>query len=163
MRGRKPIQNATSELMSNPGKRPLNSHEPKPGELYAAPGWMRAAQPEGWAYAITNAPAGLLNLLDRSVLAICVVAEDIHREAAESVAQYGLLTKSAQCGATTAIALSRYPQQAGADHAQGGSRAPLLAVQLQPGASGARSTGWPVRRWLGTCQIEVELATSRYV
>ncbi len=85
--------------MGNPGKRALNRREPKPaGELYAAPGWMSAAQREGWAYAITNAPAGLLKLLDRSVLAIWVVAEDIHREAAEKVAQYGLLTKSPNAG-----------------------------------------------------------------
>lgn len=52
----------------------------------------------GWAFAITNAPYGLLKQLDRSVLAIWVVAEDLHREAAEKVAQYGLLTKSPNAG-----------------------------------------------------------------
>ena len=50
------------------------------------------------AYAITNAPYGLLKQLDRSVLAIWVVAEDPHREAAEKIAQYGLLTKSPNAG-----------------------------------------------------------------
>ena len=99
MRGRKPIPTATKALMGNPGKRPLNKREPQPkGELYAAPEWMSDSQREGWAYAITNAPRGLLKLLDRSVLAIWVVAEDLHREAAEKVAQYGLLTKSPNAG-----------------------------------------------------------------
>jgi P27 family predicted phage terminase small subunit len=99
MRGRKPIPTATKELMGNPGKRPLNMREPQPkGELYAAPEWMSDSQREGWAYAITNAPHGLLKLLDRSVLAIWVVAEDLHRAAAEKVAQYGLLTKSPNAG-----------------------------------------------------------------
>ncbi len=53
---------------------------------------------EGWAYAIVNSPQGLLKKLDRSVLAIWVVAEDMHREAAEKVTQYGLLTKSPNAG-----------------------------------------------------------------
>ena len=87
------------ELEGNPGKRPLNNAEPKPeGDLYAAPEWMSDTQREGWAYAITNAPYGLLKQLDRSMLAIWVVAEDLHREAAEKIAQYGLLTKSPNAG-----------------------------------------------------------------
>ena len=99
MRGRRPKPTALKELEGNPGKRPLNKHEPKPeGDLYAAPEWMTEAQREGWAYAITNAPYGLLKQLDRSILAIWVVAEDLHREAAEKIAQYGLLTKSPNAG-----------------------------------------------------------------
>ena len=99
MRGRKPIPTATKELMGNPGKRALNKREPQPkGELYAAPTWMSDSQREGWAYAITNSPPGLLKLLDCSVLAVWVVAEDLHRQAAEKVAQFGLLTKSPNAG-----------------------------------------------------------------
>jgi P27 family predicted phage terminase small subunit len=45
-----------------------------------------------------HVPYGLLNQLDRSVLASWVVAEDLHREAAEKIAQYGLLTKSPNAG-----------------------------------------------------------------
>ena len=59
---------------------------------------MTDSQREGWCYAITHAPYGLLKQLDRSVLAIWVVAEDLHREAAEKIAQYGLLTKSPNAG-----------------------------------------------------------------
>ena len=99
MRGRKPKPTALKELEGNPGKRRLNQREPKPtGDLYAAPGWMTDSQREGWAYAITHSPHGLLKHLDRSVLAIWVVAEDLHREAAEKIAQYGLLTKSPNAG-----------------------------------------------------------------
>jgi hypothetical protein len=95
MRGRRPKPTALKELEGNPGKRPLNQREPKPdGDLYGAPEWMTDSQREGWAYAITHAPYGLLKQLDRSMLAIWVVAEDLHREAAEKIAQYGLLTKS---------------------------------------------------------------------
>ncbi len=99
MRGRSPKPTALKELEGNPGKRPLNKREPKPaGDLFAAPTWMTDTQREGWAYAITHAPYGLLKQLDRSILAIWVVAEDLHREAAEKIAQYGLLTKSPNAG-----------------------------------------------------------------
>lgn len=99
MRGRRPKPTHLKQLEGNPGKRPLNTREPRPeGDLYAAPEWMTDSQREGWAYAIVNAPVGLLKQLDRSILAIWVVAEDLHREAAEKVAQYGLLTKSLNAG-----------------------------------------------------------------
>ena len=68
-------------MEGNPGKRPLNKREPKPkGDLFAAPERMSDTQREGWAYAITNSPYGLLKQLDRSSLAIWVVAEDLHRK-----------------------------------------------------------------------------------
>ncbi len=99
MRGRRPKPTALKEMEGNPGKRPLNQREPKPkGDLFAAPEWMSDTQREGWAYAITNSPYGLLKQLDRSILAIWVVAEDLHREAAEKIAQFGLLTKSPNAG-----------------------------------------------------------------
>lgn len=99
MRGRRPKPTALKELEGNPGKRALNKHEPQPeGDLYAAPEWMTPSQREGWAHAITHAPYGLLKQLDRSMLAIWVVAENLHREAAEKVAQYGMLTKSPNAG-----------------------------------------------------------------
>jgi P27 family predicted phage terminase small subunit len=99
MRGRKPTPTHLKRLAGNPGKRPLNSQEPVPdGNLHAAPGWMSEGQREGWAYAITHSPHGLLKKLDRSILAIWVVAEDLHREAAEKIGQYGLLTKSPNAG-----------------------------------------------------------------
>jgi P27 family predicted phage terminase small subunit len=99
MRGRKPAPTHLKRIRGNPSKRPLNDREPVPeGDLFAAPEWMTDIQREGWAYAITNSPHGLLKYLDRSVLAIWVVAEGLHREAAEKIAQYGLLTKSPNAG-----------------------------------------------------------------
>jgi P27 family predicted phage terminase small subunit len=99
VRGRKPMPTHIKELMGNPGKRAINKREPVPtGELYAAPEWMSETQREGWAYAITHSPKGLLKQLDRSILSVWVVAEDLHRGAAEKIAQYGLLTKSPNAG-----------------------------------------------------------------
>lgn len=99
MRGRRPKPTLLKEIEGNPGKRAINKCEPRPeGDLYAAPIWMSDTQREGWAFAITHAPYGLLKQLDRSILAIWVVAEDLHREAAEKITQYGLLTKSPNAG-----------------------------------------------------------------
>jgi P27 family predicted phage terminase small subunit len=99
VRGRPPKPTLIKQAQGNPGKRPLNMREPQPeGELYGAPKWLSETQREGWAFAITNAPPGLLKELDRSVLAIWVVAEDLHREAAEKIALYGMLTKSPNAG-----------------------------------------------------------------
>lgn len=53
---------------------------------------------EGWCYAIEHAPAGLLKKLDRTVLMIWVVAEDLHRQAAEKLAKFGLLTQAPNSG-----------------------------------------------------------------
>jgi P27 family predicted phage terminase small subunit len=99
MRGRPPKPTLIKRMQGNPGKRPLNTREPQPdGELYGAPKWLSDTQREGWAFAISSSPPGLLKELDRSVLAIWVVAEDLHREAAEKITQYGLLTKSPNAG-----------------------------------------------------------------
>jgi P27 family predicted phage terminase small subunit len=142
MRGRKPTPTHLKELHGNPGKRRLNKNEPRPdGELYAAPEWMSASQREGWAYAITCSPHGLLKCLDRSVLAIWVVAEDLHREAAEKIAQYGLLTRSPNAGlplqSPYLAILNKQAQimlKAGAE--LGFSPSSRTRVQVAPGARG---------------------------
>jgi P27 family predicted phage terminase small subunit len=63
--------------------------EPVPdGELVAtAPEWMSPGQQESWAYAMANAPKGLLKAIDRGVLAVWVEAEDRHRTAAQQQAK----------------------------------------------------------------------------
>jgi P27 family predicted phage terminase small subunit len=145
MRGRKPKPTALREMEGNPGKRPLNRREPKPkGDLYAAPEWMSATQREGWAYAVTHAPYGLLKQLDRSVLAIWVVAEDLHREAAEKITQYDLLTKSPNAGlplqSPYLAILNKQAQimlKAGAE--LGFSPSSRTRVQLEVGLSGPLS------------------------
>jgi P27 family predicted phage terminase small subunit len=86
-------------IRGNPGKRPLNDSEPIPeGDLVDPPDWMSEGQKTGWNYAIENAPVGLLKKLDRSVLAAWVVAEDLHRRAAEMIEKFGILTKAPNTG-----------------------------------------------------------------
>jgi len=46
-----------------------------------APSWMSESQKEGWRYALSKAPRGVLKAIDRGVLAIWVEAEDRHRRA----------------------------------------------------------------------------------
>lgn len=95
MKGRKPKPTYLKLVSGNPGKRPVNVAEPKPtGDLAAAPEWFTDDQREGWAYAIAHAPPGMLRLLDRSILAIWVVAESYHRQAAQAVSKFGIMTKS---------------------------------------------------------------------
>lgn len=94
MRGRKPKPTWLKVVAGNPGRRPLNEDEPIPvGDLADAPEWMTETQKVGWRYAIEHAPLGLLKRLDRSVLVVWVVAEDLHRDAAEKVARFGSVIK----------------------------------------------------------------------
>ena len=77
----------------------MNKNEPMPtGDLVDPPEWMSESQKAGWNYAIANAPRGLLKKLDRSVLTVWVVAEDLHRRASEQVDKFGILTKAPHTG-----------------------------------------------------------------
>jgi len=99
MRGRKPTPSHLKVLRGNPGKRALNHNEPIPvGDLADPPAWMSETQRSGWNYAIEHAPAGLLRKLDRSVLTVWVVAEELHRRASEQVEKFGILTKAPHTG-----------------------------------------------------------------
>ncbi len=99
MKGRKPKPTRLKQLAGNPGKRPLNDAEPIPeGDLNEPPIWLTESQKEGWRYAIEHAPKGLLKQLDRTVLTVWVIAEDLHRQAAEKVAKFGLLTQAPNSG-----------------------------------------------------------------
>jgi P27 family predicted phage terminase small subunit len=95
MRGRKPKPIYLKLLAGNPGKRPINTHAPAPpGELFEAPDWLSESQRAGWAYAIAYSPPGLLRMLDRSLLVVWVVAEDLHRQALAEVGKLGLVVKT---------------------------------------------------------------------
>jgi len=66
------------------GGRKPNAQEPiPPGALSEPPAWLTDDQKTAWAYALDNAPLGLLRRLDRGVLTIWIVAEDAHRRAAQ--------------------------------------------------------------------------------
>lgn len=93
--GRKPIPTHLKVLTGNPGKRPLNPDEPMPeGDLIEPPAWLTESQKSGWRVAIEDAPRGMLKRIDRSVLTVWVVAEDLHRTASEAVVKFGLVTKT---------------------------------------------------------------------
>lgn len=93
--GRKPTPTLMRVLTGNPQHRPMNAaEEVPPGELFDAPEWMSDQQREGWRHAIDHAPKGLLRNLDKSLLAAWVIAEDMHRTAATSVARVGLMIRS---------------------------------------------------------------------
>jgi phage terminase small subunit len=94
MRGRKPVPTTLRKLHGNPRKVGLPKFEPKPdGDLSTAPEWLTEEQKTGWAYALTNSPPGMLKQIDRSVLVVWAVAEDLHRQAATAQAQVGLLMR----------------------------------------------------------------------
>ena len=90
-----PIPTHLKLIRGNPGRRPINKREPQPaGELQDAPEWLTEGQKIGWRYAIEHAPRGLLKRLDSAVLTIWVIAQDTHQQAAEKLAQHGMLIKA---------------------------------------------------------------------
>ncbi len=95
MRGRKPKPTLLADLHGRPRKTTPPPAEPKPvGELSDSPDWLTEAQQAGWTYALRHAPPGLLKRLDRGALAVWVVAEDLHRQAAVAQSKTGLLVKT---------------------------------------------------------------------
>ena len=95
MRGRKPVPTVLADLHGRPRKAPPPKNEPKPvGDLSDAPEWLSEAQKSGWLYALRHAPPGLLKRLDRGALAVWVVAEDLHRQAAVAQGKNQLLVKT---------------------------------------------------------------------
>lgn len=97
MRGRKPKPSYLRALDGNAGRRPDNPDEPVPVEPLKGdepPPWMNGTQAAGWRYAMKHAPDGMLRSLDRSILSVWVVAEDMHRDAAERVGKLGTILKS---------------------------------------------------------------------
>ena len=61
------------------------------GDLGEPPGWLSAAQREGWRYAVAHAPPGLLSWIDRGLLTIWVVSQDLHRQATTALNNETLL------------------------------------------------------------------------
>jgi phage terminase small subunit len=70
--------------------------EPKAeGDLLAEPPpGLTPGQAEAWLYAVTHAPKGVMRAIDKAVLFVWVVSEDLHRQAAEAQATTSLLLKT---------------------------------------------------------------------
>jgi P27 family predicted phage terminase small subunit len=77
-----------------------------------APAYFSDAQRVVWDYAIAHAPAGLLKLLDTSVLEIWVVACVFHREAVQRVGASGQVIKTQAGYPITSPYLSNANKQA---------------------------------------------------
>jgi P27 family predicted phage terminase small subunit len=97
IRGRKPKSAITHIINGNPGKRPINEHEPvADGALGEPPPDLTPDQLKLWAYAIQHAPAHVLRLIDRDVLRAWVIAGDLHRKAAAIIEAEGLISTGAE-------------------------------------------------------------------
>ena len=70
MRGRKPIPTALKMALGNPGKRPLNMHEPKPvTAIPTCPAHLMPAAKTEWKLARYLHDLGVISELDRAALA----------------------------------------------------------------------------------------------
>lgn|SRR5690606_1386574 len=99
MRGRKPTPTALKIIAGNPGRRPLNAHEPQPRtDLAAPPEWMTERQKTTWSEVVALSPPGLLKDVDASVFSVWVVAFDLYQEASNKLARTGMLIKAPNTG-----------------------------------------------------------------
>ena len=97
-RGRKPNPTALKALEGNPGKRPLNEHEPVPPKgAIRCPAWLEAEAKKEWKrLAPTLEAMGILTTVDISAFAGYCQAYARWKEAEEFITQHGsiLRTKS---------------------------------------------------------------------
>lgn len=82
-----------ADLHGRPRKDKPPPNEPKPvtGDLADPPDYLSEQQRTGWRYAIEHAPPGLLKRIDRGMLTVWIVAEDLHRQAVRAQNQLGAL------------------------------------------------------------------------
>ena len=95
MRGRKPKPTSLKLINMSHNIRKDSGSEPQPeGDLCAPPEDLSEKQKVLWRHAIEHAPRGLLRHLDAQMLAIWVIAADMHHEAMLQVQKYGMVVKS---------------------------------------------------------------------
>lgn len=96
-RGRKPKPTAVKVLEGNPGKRELNTNEPKPKrtKLPKCPEWLETEAKAEWKRLAKNLfELGLLTDLDVQVFASYCQAYARWREAEEFLTQHGSIVKT---------------------------------------------------------------------
>ena len=95
-RGRKPKPTAIKELEGNPGKRPLNAHEPRPErKAPACPKWLEPEAKKEWRrLAKKLEQLGVLTEADMSVFASYCQAYARWKEAEEFITQHGSIFKT---------------------------------------------------------------------
>jgi P27 family predicted phage terminase small subunit len=96
MRGRRPVPTRIKVLTGNPGKRPLNEHEPRPEPAIPdCPPQLGPLAREEWNRLITELSSlGMITALDRSALATYCNAYGLWAEATEAIQKYGTMVKS---------------------------------------------------------------------
>jgi P27 family predicted phage terminase small subunit len=96
MRGRRPKPTRIKALTGNPGKRPLNAHEPRPEPALpeCPPELSPAAQREWSRLAGELSKLNLITNLDRGALATYCGAYGMWAEAMEQIQKYGTMVKS---------------------------------------------------------------------
>jgi P27 family predicted phage terminase small subunit len=96
MRGRRPKPTRLKLLTGNPGKRPLNSTEPKPEiAVPECPVELGPVARREWdRLAVELAPLRMLTHLDRAALAAYCGAYAMWAEATEAIQKFGTMVKS---------------------------------------------------------------------
>ena len=96
MRGRRPKPTRLKVITGNPGKRPLNEHEPRPEpQVPPCPSELSPAAQREWHRLVTELGAlKLLTNLDRAALAAYCGAYALWAEAQEAIQKYGTMVKS---------------------------------------------------------------------
>jgi P27 family predicted phage terminase small subunit len=96
MRGRRPRPTRLKVLTGNPGKRPLNEHEPRPeASIPQCPPELGPAAQREWNRLVTElATLNLLTNLDRAALAAYCGSYALWAEAMEAIQKYGAMVKS---------------------------------------------------------------------
>ena len=99
MAGRRPKPTALKALQGNPGKRPLNRHEPQPGGLPKCPKHLDGQARKEWKRISRELIAcGLLTEVDRAALAAYCVAWSRWIDAEANVRKFGGVIKSPKSG-----------------------------------------------------------------
>lgn len=95
-RGRKPTPTAIKELEGNPGKRPLNSSEPKPvKKAPSCPKWLEGEAKKEWRRLAKQMEAiGILTEVDMAAFAGYCQAYARWKEAEEFITQHGSIVKT---------------------------------------------------------------------
>ena len=96
MRGRRPTPTRIKILTGNPGKRPLNPHEPRPeAALPECPSELSPLARQEWERLSAElAKLNLVTHLDRGALAAYCGAYALWAEAMEQVQKFGTMVKS---------------------------------------------------------------------
>lgn len=95
-RGRKPTPTAIKELEGNPGKRPLNTNEPKPKKKAPpCPKWLEPDAKKEWKrLAKQMEEIGILTQVDMTAFAGYCQSWARYKEAEEFISQHGTIVKT---------------------------------------------------------------------